>query len=228
MQFLLLTRYAHLTALHVTGFVQISMPKFVCGNYGICTYTRGPHSLDWNTAVELKGARAKARASESICETSKSQRHWCLRQSCLRCFIIRLEFLSHCIRIWTLQEHLGPLSAPAPHPCSQTVLSVIQPATAHTVGHIMPLTLQGGVREKTRLVVPVFNGKNGNAPILGSPAQRSMARVTRREGECRRRGTKNCHISDFDMLRCKTLSQMTSECWILRLASVCPHDIPMQ
>lgn len=26
--------------------LQISMPKFVCGNYGIWTYTRGPHSLD--------------------------------------------------------------------------------------------------------------------------------------------------------------------------------------
>lgn len=128
-------------------YYAISPPNKLCASegatcYGICrsvcpslfavimasviyTYTRGPHALDWNTAVELRGARAKARASESICETSTSERDW---RSCLRCFIIRLNFYP---ARFQLHSHLntsrtfGTLSAPAPHPCSQTVLSVI-------------------------------------------------------------------------------------------------------
>ncbi len=35
---------------------------------------------------------------------------------------------------------------------------------------------------------PCFNDKNGNAPNLGSPAQRSMARVTRKGGGMQAQG----------------------------------------
>lgn len=122
----LLTSVVHLIILNIMGlpdrYVQVCS-----GNYDICMFTRGPHSLDWNTAVKLVWRHEPANQSVkykwllNLNATDVSDSRACNVLTCLE-FLFRKVLFSF---YWTLQEHLGLLSVSAPHPYSLTVLPPI-------------------------------------------------------------------------------------------------------